>query len=859
MLRQGDEPVPGYHLECPIGRGGFGEVWRAMGPGRTKVALKFINLDDKPGRKELRAIGSITKVRHAHLLPIHGYWILDAHGRLLDDELLEASSTVALPAGGPDAPAPRAATLVVAMTLADSSLKDLLERRQADGNAGIPLHELLRYLDDTARAIDYLNSPRHDLGSGPTGIQHCDIKPQNILLLGDCACVCDFGLVQVLSESATSGINGTPAYMPPERISGDGPAATSDQYSLAITYYELRTGRLPLTFSNPVEAFHAHVQQRLDFGGVSAAEERVLRRATAFNPQARYASTLVLMEQLRQAVAPLYQPVSQFEPTISRAPGGAPPADAGPPRERASVVASPPASPPSGSELAIRVVSFGPAHFEFHTSPPPASEGHGDDAPDISRLSSQIAWNVRQELLELLTTAASGSEHALAQFGRYAFRMCLPERVQERIMQHAGLITVSGSSPLLPWELMHDGGGFAVLRQGLLRSVTAAQPAQRPARALLIDAASDDFPQARREREELQHIFRRHQIQVEVLAPPQCQLLPVFDRMASGQFDLLHFLAAEADEPEPGQYHLALPGDQLLAVDDVTRALRNDVVLTMNIWPREPLAKAEELGERIEHRLQMKDQLHTGSRFGRATCIALPVWWGLNQPVTGFFAEFYERLLSGHSLAAATTLTRTRLQSKFDDFRQVLGVAVSGPGSFLFAPPHEPGSAREVSSRQVTPTLGPVESLLHQLLGDEGRVTPAVRLILTAAVVARKAAKATCLDLSHLWQGLLTVPNGAIPAALASSGKNVDELLAQLKNLPAEPHPSDQLVNGAVKQAFVLAQFQALRRNADELSELELFEALLARTDPATQVVKRCLTSLATENSRPNDAERETS
>src|SRR5690606_15178643 len=102
-------------------------------------------------------------------------------------------------------------TLVVAMTLADGNLFDLLlppddQQQRMQVTRG----DLLRYVEDSARAVDYLNSPRHDLGSGPVAIQHCDINPQNIVLVGDSAMVCDFGLARVLTDShVSSHLSGT--------------------------------------------------------------------------------------------------------------------------------------------------------------------------------------------------------------------------------------------------------------------------------------------------------------------------------------------------------------------------------------------------------------------------------------------------------------------------------------------------------------------------------------------------------------------------------------------------------------------------------------------------------------------------
>ena len=76
-LRRDAEPVPGYRLIERLGRGGFGEVWKAEGPGGFKVALKFVPLAEQVGPVELRALQIIREIRHPHLLATFGSWQSD--------------------------------------------------------------------------------------------------------------------------------------------------------------------------------------------------------------------------------------------------------------------------------------------------------------------------------------------------------------------------------------------------------------------------------------------------------------------------------------------------------------------------------------------------------------------------------------------------------------------------------------------------------------------------------------------------------------------------------------------------------------------------------------------------------------
>ena len=60
-------------------------------------------------------------------------------------------------------------------------------------------------MDELARAVDFLNEPRHPAGDGSlVGVQHRDIKPHNIFLVGGSVRLADFGLAKVLEASRAS-------------------------------------------------------------------------------------------------------------------------------------------------------------------------------------------------------------------------------------------------------------------------------------------------------------------------------------------------------------------------------------------------------------------------------------------------------------------------------------------------------------------------------------------------------------------------------------------------------------------------------------------------------------------------------
>ncbi len=258
----------GYELLERIGQGQYGEVYRARAPGGVLVAVKRIlrSLDHEASQRELKVLERVRDLRHPFLLQLHNYYPL--HDRL-----------------------------IVVMELADGSLEDRLKECRAAGEPGVPADELLRYFSEAAEALDFLHAEK---------LCHRDVKPQNLLRVRGHAKVADFGIARPQEQTLdhTMNVGGTPSYMPPEVWRGD-VSPHSDQYALAVTWYEMRTGnRIFPRKENLLDIAHQHLNDRPDLSGVPPAERKVLLRALAKSPDDRYPSCVAFAQALAEALAP---------------------------------------------------------------------------------------------------------------------------------------------------------------------------------------------------------------------------------------------------------------------------------------------------------------------------------------------------------------------------------------------------------------------------------------------------------------------------------------------------------------------------------------------------------------------------
>lgn len=266
-VERGAEPIPGYRLIERLGGGGFGEVWKAEAPGGFLKAIKFVYGDAHAAGdgtphtdQELKALSRVKGLRHPYILSLERYEIVD--GRL-----------------------------IILMELADRNLWDRFRECGAAGLPGIPRDELLRFIEEAAEALDLMNGEYH--------LQHLDIKPQNLFVVHNHVKVGDFGLVKELRGTETRVTGGvTPTYAPPETFEGR-VSRHSDQYSLAVVYQELLTGRRPFHAANVHQLILQQLREPPDLSALPASDQEPVRRALSKIPENRHASCVDFVRALR--------------------------------------------------------------------------------------------------------------------------------------------------------------------------------------------------------------------------------------------------------------------------------------------------------------------------------------------------------------------------------------------------------------------------------------------------------------------------------------------------------------------------------------------------------------------------------
>ncbi|WP_346622939.1 serine/threonine-protein kinase [Blastococcus montanus] len=202
--------VPGYVLETLLGRGGSGEVWRAVPRGGGEpVAVKVLLAGDP--ERQAREAALLGELDHPHLV------------RLVE--------VVHQPRRGGT---PRIA--LVLDLLAGGSLAALLARR-----GRLRPGEVVTAIAPVAGALAHAHA---------NGVVHADLSPGNIVFTAEGRPVLtDLGVARVLGETAAAEV--TPAYVDPIVARGGTPGPASDVFGVAAAAFHALTGVAPWNAATP--------------------------------------------------------------------------------------------------------------------------------------------------------------------------------------------------------------------------------------------------------------------------------------------------------------------------------------------------------------------------------------------------------------------------------------------------------------------------------------------------------------------------------------------------------------------------------------------------------------------------------
>jgi serine/threonine protein kinase len=308
-LKPGDR-VERYLIRHVLGRGGMGEVYEAYDSrlGRA-VALKVLHdvTDTSTADRLLREARAAAAFEHPNVVVVFDVGVVDG-------------------------------LAYMAMELVKGrQLRDFV------GDRRVTLMDRLRWLVDAARALGAAHA---------AGLVHRDIKPENLMIADNGQLkVLDFGVARLRPEDVTPAgptsdarapdlstlskpgqFIGTPVYSSPEQLLGQPIDARSDQFSWAVTAYEVLTGTLPWTgppFRIVGEILSGSPRPPSELvTDLPTGYEAVLMRSLAKTPADRFASmadAVVLLERALEGLPRSSNPSDALPPSVSAFASAVPP------------------------------------------------------------------------------------------------------------------------------------------------------------------------------------------------------------------------------------------------------------------------------------------------------------------------------------------------------------------------------------------------------------------------------------------------------------------------------------------------------------------------------------------------------
>ncbi|MCG5436248.1 serine/threonine-protein kinase [Micromonospora foliorum] len=250
-----------YRLVGRLGAGGQGVVYLGEDDAGDRVAVKMVNVDLSDPRARSQFVKEIAAARR--VAPFCTAQVLFAE---VDGERPYVVSE-----------------FIEGLTLH----RHVRERGPVTGNA---LHRLAV---GTVTALAAIHS---------AGVVHCDLKPDNVVLGEDGPRVIDFGIARALgnTETASSRVMGTTAYMAPERFRNDAIGPPCDIFAWAATIAFAAGGRPPFGNDSLFAVMHRVLHDAPDLPALPPVLDELIRECLAKDPADRPAAERVLVRLLRQ-------------------------------------------------------------------------------------------------------------------------------------------------------------------------------------------------------------------------------------------------------------------------------------------------------------------------------------------------------------------------------------------------------------------------------------------------------------------------------------------------------------------------------------------------------------------------------
>ncbi len=237
-----------FVLESPIAAGGMGQVWAARHVAGLPVAIKVLaGPISAQGKAALWAEArAVARIDHPGVVRLLDVGEVEAREGEAPCDAADTTETLEATAWA------RTAYAAAVDTTADGSPFLVMER--ADGTLAdrlpLPPTDALAALRAVLDALAAAHA---------RGIVHRDVKPANVLRIGGRWVLADFGVAAAV-DGVVGARSGTPRYMAPEQVVGDGPAQGpwTDLYAVGCLAHALLTGRPPFDGADRQALTDAH-------------------------------------------------------------------------------------------------------------------------------------------------------------------------------------------------------------------------------------------------------------------------------------------------------------------------------------------------------------------------------------------------------------------------------------------------------------------------------------------------------------------------------------------------------------------------------------------------------------------------